>query len=111
MKQEKKNMEVPGCLRREFLTRLPLAAAALTLSASFGFPINTEQTKGTIYIKLDPEIQRLSSTDFNNLRSGNTGSLNIKLSVSNDKINWKILSVSITDKNFLNQLKEITKNS
>ena len=110
MEIENKN-KANRLLRRDFLTSVPLAAAALTLSGSFGFPITSEQTKGTIYIKLDPEIQRLSSTDFNNLRNGTSGSLTLKLSVSNDKLNWKILSASMTDKNFLNQLSEIVKNS
>jgi hypothetical protein len=111
--EKKNNSKVSGCQRREFLVRLPLAAAAVTLSGSLGFPIAAGETDGTIFIKLgsrEDGIWQLPVTDLTNLRKGSLNSVNFKISASTDQKEWKTLSANVTDKLFLNQLAELVRN-
>lgn len=50
---QKDNTKKAGVNRRDILVNLLLAAAALTLSSTFGFPVVTEQGGGKLFIKIE----------------------------------------------------------
>jgi hypothetical protein len=95
--------------RRAFITKLPMATAALMLSASFGFPVESDQGKGQLYMKVHGGLYQLPSHDLNNLKSNRLGSLNIKLEISSDRKNWQTISTPITDRKVLDQLSEVAR--
>ncbi|MCM4168938.1 hypothetical protein KCTC52924_02639 [Arenibacter antarcticus] len=116
--KEKNNIGKENPKRRDFLANLTMAAAALTLNSAFGFPLETEQGKGKLFIKIDIAhgisegrngIHQFSGDDLEKLKSGKMESLTIKLDISNDQRTWKTLETSITDRNFMKQLTEIAK--
>lgn len=125
----KNNSKKAGVKRRDFLINLPLAAAALTLNSSFGFPVETKQGEGKLFLKLvavsgtktdardtrtdvyvkttrDGSIQ-FSITDLDKLKSGKMESLFLKVEMSYDQRNWQSLNTTITDMDFMKQLTEI----
>lgn len=113
----KDNPKKAGVKRRDFLVKLPLAAAALTLNSAFGFPVSTEQGGGKLFYKFgdingtkssDGSFQ-FSVTDLEKLKSGKMESLAIKWDYSYDQRRWQSLSTTITDKSFMQQLTEIAK--
>jgi hypothetical protein len=104
--------------RRDFIANLSLAAAALTLNSSFGFPAETEQGTGKLFnkvwiiegnIKGKNGIYQFSDTNLEKLKSGKMESLTIKMEISADQRRWIAIETSITDKNFMKQLTEIAK--
>jgi hypothetical protein len=113
MQNEDDSINPPAPLRRDFITRLPMAAAALMLSSSFGFPVTSEQGSGQLFIKWydrsNDGIFQLPSTDINNLKRERLGSLNIKWQISSDKKNWHTITAKITDRNIIDQLSEVAK--
>jgi hypothetical protein len=117
---KKKNITVsPNSSRRDFLVRLPMAAAALTLSSSFGFPVNTEQGTRRLFIKFDgvdgeskisrDGIYQFSMKEIESLRTGKLQLLKIKLELSYDRKSWQKFSTTITDRNAINQISEFAK--
>jgi hypothetical protein len=114
MPQKKESpVNAPDEQRRAFITKLPMAAAALMLSSSFGYPVESEQGKGQLYLKISSQsndgIFQLPSGDFNNLKDNKLGSLYIKLEISNDRKNWQAVSTQLTDRNTLDQLSRVAK--
>ena len=111
----KNNIKKAGVGRRNFLISLPLAAAALTLNSAFGFPVETEQGNGKLFIKSEfgeewsvkNGIFQFSDTYLEKLKSGKMESLALKVQVSYDQQSWKPIETSITDKSFMKQLTEI----
>ncbi len=115
MKKEKP-VNAPEDSRRAFITKLPMAAAAIMLSGSFGFPVDSEQGAGQLFIKWpgglsNDGVFRLPSRDFDNLRRDRLGTLNIKWEISSDRKNWQTISVKITDKSVIDQLSRVAKAS
>lgn len=116
--KEKNNLDNVNPKRRDFLVNLSMAAAALTLNSAFGFPVETEQGSGKLFLKLTDIIDnsvskngiyQFSETDLEKLKSGKMESLTIKYDISFDQRIWKTLETSITDKNFMQQLTEIAR--
>lgn len=114
----KNNIDKVNPDRRDFLMNLSLAAAALTLNSAFGFPVETEQGKGKLFLKIsviegDSEVKngifQFSETDLEKLKHGKMESLAAKVEISFDQRRWKILETSITDRNFMKQLIEISR--
>lgn len=112
----KKNIKNVKPNRRDFLVNVSLATAALTLNSAFGFPVETEQGSGKLFLKIDDSntgtrngIYQFSEIDLEKLKSGKMESLSIKLSISNDQKYWKSIQTSISDRNFMKQLTEIAR--
>lgn len=114
----KNNMSKENPKRRAFLVNLSMAVAALTLNSAFGFPIETEQGKGKLFLKLGSiegnsevknGIYQFSKTNLEKLKRGKMESLSLKIGISFDQRNWEPLETSISDKNFIKQLTEIAK--
>lgn len=111
----KNNTENAQPNRRNFLVNLSMAAAALTLNSAFGFPVETEQTRGKLFLKFDgingipikDNMASFSETDLEKLKSGKMASLSLKLGISLDQRNWQSLNANITDRDFMEQLTEI----
>jgi hypothetical protein len=110
--KKKSPLNAPDDQRRAFIAKLPMAAAALMLSGSFGFPVESEQGTGRMYMKVhgsNDGIFQLPSRDLNNLKSNRLGTLNIKLEISGDRKNWHTISAPITDRKILDQLSEVAR--
>jgi len=112
----KKNINNVKPNRRDFLVNVSLATAALTLNSAFGFPVETEQGNGKLFLKIEDSdakakngIHQFSEIDLEKLKSGKMESLSIKLGISNDQKNWKSIQTSITDRNFMKQLTEMAR--
>ena len=111
----KSNSKKAGVRRRDFLINLPLAAAALSLNSAFGFPVETEQGRGKLFLKVEDfnGIQNKDGTfhfslaDLEKLKSGKMESLSYKIGYSYDQRKWQSLNTTITDKYFIKQLTEI----
>ncbi|WP_339918260.1 twin-arginine translocation signal domain-containing protein [Yeosuana marina] len=104
--------------RRDFLVNLSVAAAALTLNSAFGFPVETEQGNGKLFLKISSVegnseskngIFQFSETDLEKLKRGKMESLAAKVEISFDQRRWKTIETSITDRNFMKQLIEIAR--
>jgi len=112
-KKKKSPINAPDDQRRAFITKLPMAAAALMLSGSFGFPVESNQGTGQLYIKWSGQsndgVFQLPSRDLNNLKSNRLGSLYIKWQISSDRKNWQTISNQLTDRKILDQLSEVAK--
>ena len=101
--------------RRDFLVNLSLATAALTLNSAFGYPMETEQTRGRLFIKVDgvegiplkDNIVSFSEANLEKLKSGKMASLSLKIGISLDQRNWQSLNANIIDRDFMKQLTEI----
>ena len=114
MKKEKP-VNAPEDSRRAFITKLPMAAAAIMLSGSFGFPVESEQGAGQLFIKWydrsNDGVFRLPSRDLDNLKRDRLGTLNIKWQISSDMKNWETISTRITEKSVIDQLSRVAKAS
>lgn len=112
-KKMKSPINAPDDQRRAFITKLPMAAAALMLSGSFGYPVESEQRKGQLYMKISGQsndgVFQLPSRDISNLKSNKLGSLNFKLEISNDRKKWQTISTKLTDRKALDQLSRVAK--
>ena len=105
--------------RRGFITKLPMAAAALTLCGSFGFPITTAQGDRRLFIKFDgvdgeakmsrDGIYQFSLTEIDKLKTGRFPSIKIKWELSTDKQNWQKITANVTDTNTIRQLSNMAK--
>jgi hypothetical protein len=119
MKPVKKTSKSQTFSRRGFIAQIPMAAAALTLSSSFGFPVTTAQGDGRLYLKVEgiagesrmsrDGIYQFSLTEIEKLKTGNFPSLNIKWSLSTDKQNWQTMTAKITDTTTIRQLSDMAK--
>ena len=114
----KNNIDKVNPDRRDFLVNLSMAAAALTLNSAFGFPVETEQGNGKLFIKIGSVegnsevkngIYQFSETDLEKLKSGKMESLSVKYVISFDQRRWNTLETNISDKNFMKQLTEIAR--
>jgi hypothetical protein len=112
-KKKESPVNAPDDKRRAFITKLPMAAAALMLSGSFGYPVESEQGKGQLYIKLSGQsndgIFQLPSRDLSDLKSNKLGSLYYKLEISSDRKNWQTVSTQLTDRKVIDQLSKLAK--
>jgi hypothetical protein len=111
MRKEKSPVNAPEDSRRAFITKLPMAAAAIMLSGSFGFPVESEQGRGQLYMKVEGGIFQLPARDLDNLKRDRLGTLNIKWEISSDMKNWEKMSTRITEKSVIDQLSRIAKSS
>ena len=119
MKNEKNEKRKPDTSRRDFLVRLPMAAAALALSNSLGFAVTTEQGTRRLFLKIDgiagesqmprDGIYEFSLNEVEKLKTGSLASINLKIEISYDKNNWQKLNASITDKTFINKINDFAK--
>lgn len=119
MKKEKTNKTTPDTSRRDFLVRLPMAAAALALSNSLGFAVTTEQGTRRLYLKFDgiygdsqmsrDGIYEFSVNEVEKLKTGSLPSINIKWEISYDRNNWQKTEANITDKSFINKINDFAK--
>ena len=119
MKNKKNHPESSSHSRRDFIVRTPMAAAALILSGSFGFPVTTEAAAGTLLVKIDGPLNtirtstqgvyKFSPTQIENLKAGRFQALEIKWEISSDNRTWQAVTVKISDSNLINKLTEIAK--
>jgi hypothetical protein len=116
--KEKDNVHNESPKRRDFLANISMAAAALTLNSAFGFPVETEQGNGRLFLKIDSiegnseiknGVYQFSQRDLEKLKSGKMETLTIKLEVSLNQRNWDSIETGIADKNFIKQITEIVR--
>ena len=116
--EDKNRTETVKPNRRDFITNLSLAAAALTLNSAFGFSVENEQGTGKLFLKIDGVeggtvgkngIFQFSEKDLEKLRGGKMESLSAKVEISLDQKRWNSIETRITDKNLMKQLSEIAK--
>ena len=119
MKKEKTKKTTPDTSRRDFLVRLPMAAAALALSGTLGFAVTTEQGTRRFYLKFDgitgesqmsrDGIYEFSINEVEKLKTGSLASINIKWQTSYDRNTWQKFDASITDKTVISKLTDFAK--
>ena len=119
MKPVKKTSKSNTFSRRGFLAQLPMAAAALTLSSSFGFPVSTAQGDRRLFLKFDgvdgeakmsrDGIYQFSLNEVERLKTGRFPSIKIKWELSTDKQNWQKVTANVTDTTAIRQLSNMAK--